>query len=390
MTKIRISLLNQAGRILGVALLVVPAAAPAAALSPSPAQRQIDAARATIQSRPADLKGYNSLAVGLTRRARETGDTAYYEEAWKALELARHLDPNNRQTLRISAWVSMGQHEFARAYAISEQYDRQYPGDSWNQSVMGDALMELGRYDEAEKAFQRMVDLKPGTAAYSRVAYVRELRGDLNGALEIMRMALTSTESRESEDRAWLWVQIAHLQDISGDLDAADASYRSALAEFSGYHYALAGLAELTLRRGDAEEATRLAQQALSAAPHAERYLILADTLRTLGKEQEARAAEETFERLALQNVNKADNENHDLVLFYLERRPHPQWALSIAKIESSRRRDVHSLDRLAIALAANGEERQARRLMKRVLEIGTHDPLILRHAAGMGLRPAF
>ena len=390
MTKIRISFLNQAGRILGVALLVVPAAAPAAALSPSPAQRQIDAARATIQSRPADLKGYNSLAVGLTRRARETGDTAYYEEAWKALELARHLDPNNRQTLRISAWVSMGQHEFARAYAISEQYDRQYPGDSWNQSVMGDALMELGRYDEAEKAFQRMVDLKPGTAAYSRVAYVRELRGDLNGALEIMRMALTSTESRESEDRAWLWVQIAHLQDISGDLDAADASYRSALAEFSGYHYALAGLAELTLRRGDAEEATRLAQQALSAAPHAERYLILADTLRTLGKEQEARAAEETFERLALQNVNKADNENHDLVLFYLERRPHPQWALSIAKIESSRRRDVHSLDRLAIALAANGEERQARRLMKRVLEIGTHDPLILRHAAGMGLRPAF
>ena len=390
MTKIRISFLNQAGRILGVALLVVPAAAPAAALSPSPAQRQIDAARATIQSRPADLKGYNSLAVGLTRRARETGDTAYYEEAWKALELARHLDSNNRQTLRISAWVSMGQHEFARAYAISEQYDRQYPGDSWNQSVMGDALMELGRYDEAEKAFQRMVDLKPGTAAYSRVAYVRELRGDLNGALEIMRMALTSTESRESEDRAWLWVQIAHLQDISGDLDAADASYRSALAEFSGYHYALAGLAELTLRRGDAEEATRLAQQALSAAPHAERYLILADTLRTLGKEQEARAAEETFERLALQNVNKADNENHDLVLFYLERRPHPQWALSIAKIESSRRRDVHSLDRLAIALAANGEERQARRLMKRVLEIGTHDPLILRHAAGMGLRPAF
>ena len=390
MTKIRISLLNQAGRILGVALLVVPAAAPAASLSPSPAQRQIDAARATIQSRPADLKGYNSLAVGLTRRARETGDTAYYEEAWKALELARHLDSNNRQTLRISAWVSMGQHEFARAYAISEQYDRQYPGDSWNQSVMGDALMELGRYDEAEKAFQRMVDLKPGTAAYSRVAYVRELRGDLNGALEIMRMALTSTESRESEDRAWLWVQIAHLQDISGDLDAADASYRSALAEFSGYHYALAGLAELTLRRGDAEEATRLAQQALSAAPHAERYLILADALRALGKEQEARAAEETFERLALQNVNKADNENHDLVLFYLERRPHPQWALSIAKIESSRRRDVHSLDRLAIALAANGEERQARRLMKRVLEIGTHDPLILRHAAGMGLRPAF
>ena len=390
MTKIRISFLNQAGRILGVALLVVPAAAPAASLSPSPAQRQIDAARATIQSRPADLKGYNSLAVGLTRRARETGDTAYYEEAWKALDLARRLDPNNRQTLRISAWVSMGQHEFARAYAISEQYDRQYPGDSWNQSVMGDALMELGRYDEAEKAVQRMVDLKPGTAAYSRVAYVRELRGDLNGALEIMRMALTSTESRESEDRAWLWVQIAHLQDISGDLDAADASYRSALAEFSGYHYALAGLAELTLRRGDAEEATRLAQQALSAAPHAERYLILADTLRTLGKEQEARAAEETFERLALQNVNKADNENHDLVLFYLERRPHPQWALSIAKIESSRRRDVHSLDRLAIALAANGEERQARRLMKRVLEIGTHDPLILRHAAGMGLRPAF
>ena len=50
-------------------------------------------------------------------------------------------------------------------------------------AVTVDALVELGRYDEAATALQRMVDLKPNLAAYARVSYFRELHGDLDGAL---------------------------------------------------------------------------------------------------------------------------------------------------------------------------------------------------------------
>src|SRR6185295_14875977 len=122
------------------------------------------------------------------------------------------------------------------------------------------------------------------------------------------------------------------------------------------------------------------------AAPHAERFLLLADALRSLGREAEARAAEDRFETLALQNTGKADNENHDLVLFYLERRPDPERALDIARREAERRRDVHTLDRLAWALFKNGRRRAASRLLTAILGTGTPDPLIARHAAEIRL----
>ena len=373
--------------ILALSLLMVPGANWAVTSETiSPAQAQISAARAALQRQPSSVKNFNSLAVGLTRRARETGDVAYYQEAAKALEEAERLDPGNRQTLRISAWVAMGRHEFARAYTLARQFERRFPNDSWNLSVMGDALMELGRYDEAEKTFQMMVDLRPGPAAYSRVAYLRETRGDLSGAMEMMQMAFSATDPRESEDRAWLLVQIAHLQELSGNLTGSEASYRAALESFAGYHYALAGLSELMLRQGHPEEAATFASRAIEAAPHAERYLILADALRASGKEQEALEAEGTFEHLALENVENPDNENHDLVLFYLQRRPDPRKALSIATLEASRRQDIHTLDRLALALEATGETRQAKHLLRQTLRIGTRDPLIASHAVSMGL----
>jgi len=111
------------------------------------------------------------------------------------------------------------------------------------------------------------------------------------------------------------------------------------------------------------------------------------DALRALGQEENAREAEGRFERQALENVDKADNENHDLVLFYLERRPDPAKALSIARRESGRRQDIHTMDRLAVALAAGGHPRQAQRILRRVLEVGTRDPLIRAHAAALQLR---
>ena len=360
------------------------AAHDAQAAPASPAERQIESAQAALAKQPDSVKSLDSLAVGLTRRARETGDVAYYQKAADALEKAERLQPGNQQTLRISAWVAMGRHEFAQAWRIARHYDRLYPHDPWNLSVMGDALMELGRYRDAERAFQQMVDLKPGPAACTRVAYLRETRGDLQGALEMMRLALASTDSREREDRAWILVQIAHLQEIMGDLEGSEGSYHDALNGFAGYHYALAGLAEVSLREGRADEAAAYAAQSIQAAPHAERYLLLADAQRELGKEDEARLSESTFERLALENVGKADNENHDLVLYYLQRRPNFSRALAVARQEVRRRRDIHTMDRLAVALAAQGHTGEAKRILRRVLEVGTRDPLVRAHAAAL------
>ncbi len=365
------------------ALFLTPTPAPGA----TPAEMQIEAASSRIRAGSADAHTYNTLAMGFTRRARETGDGGYYVRALDALSRSREVDPENSQIAKIAAWVWLGRHEFQRAVGIARGYVERHPGDPEGLGVLGDALMELGEYAEAEKIYQRMVALRPGPAAYVRVAYWREIIGDYAGALELLGMALAATDPRAAEDRAWALVQIGNLQEKMGHLADAEASHAAALEAFSSYHYALTARARLALRTGRAPEAVAWAEQALAAAPHAERYLILADALRALGHEERARAAEDRFEALALAHRERADNENRELVAFYLERRPDPRRALALARREAEHRQDVDTLARLAWALERNGESEQARAVMQRVLATGVRRPEILARASELGLR---
>jgi tetratricopeptide (TPR) repeat protein len=379
---------QQLRRIVALVLLTFSSAGPRILAGPavsSPAEAQIGAARARIASGRPDAKTYQGLAIGLTRRARETGDVSYYAEASEALIQAANLEPANPITQRISAWVALGRHEFAKACAMTRRYARKHPDDAWNFSVMGDALMELGRLRRAEKAYRAMLDLRPGPSSYSRVAYLREARGDLKGASDLLEMSLQSTPLTEVEDRAWLLVQLGQLREQQGDHAGAEERLREALGLFPGYHYALAALSGIALETRRPAEAALLARQAIEAAPHAERYLLLADSLRALGQEEEARRAEERFEAIALANRSLPDNENHDLVLFYLERRPDPPRALAIARREASIRKDVPTMDRLAWALYRNGSLGKARRLLKKIARTGTRDSMVLSHLRMMG-----
>jgi tetratricopeptide (TPR) repeat protein len=346
----------------------------------SPAEEQIGRARTVIASRPT-VAAYNALAIGHVRRARETGDVSHYHGALAALEESRRLDPADPEALLISAWARMGRHEFDLARRLARRYLAERPDDTRGLAVLADSLLELGEYEDAERVLDRLIDIRPGPASFGRIAYFREITGDPDGALDLMRLALAAASRDEPEDRAWFKVQVGHLQEATGDLPAAEEGYRAALRLFPGYHYALAALSGITLRAGRPEEALSFARQAIEAAPHAERYLVLADALRALGRKAEAQAAEDRFEAQAIRNSDGADNENHDLVLFYLDRRPDPARALALARHEAKARRDIHTLDRLAWALHRNGKSRAAERLMMKILATGTRDPLIRGHA---------
>lgn len=359
-----------------------------AALPQTPAESQIAVAEERVQSRPQDSAGHRELAVALTRRARETGDASYYERALTSLARARERreaeDPTELDT--IEAWVRLGRHEFARAEALARRVLAREVDDPEAQGLLGDALIELGRYEEAASAYQRLLDLRPGPGSYVRAAHYREVTGDLEGALELLSAALAATPGRESEERAWILVQMAGVQAALAGAQAADALCAQALSSFPGYHNARAGRARLALRVGDAIRAEAFARAALEAAPHPEYRLLLADALHASGRVAEAREEEQQFEREALANLERADNENVFLVDFYLDRQPDPGRALELAREEAERRADLGTLSRLARALDRNGRRGEARALMERVLAVGTRDPDILAHARAIGV----
>ena len=66
--------------------------------------------------------------------------------------------------------------DFVLAALLEPCYDM--GGDAFDYGLLGDALLEQGRLDEAINFYQKMVDMRPGLQAYSRIAYVRWLTGE--------------------------------------------------------------------------------------------------------------------------------------------------------------------------------------------------------------------
>ena len=100
---------------------------------------------------------------------------------------------------------------FATALALRRRAEKLLPGSSRPYGVIGDALVELGRYDAAFAAFERMVTLRPSLASYARIAYARELLGDRDGAAAAMRLALEAAAG-QPEPTAWALVELAKLE----------------------------------------------------------------------------------------------------------------------------------------------------------------------------------
>ena len=369
-------------------LMVVSAAALAAALSP--AGQRIAAAEKAIEKDPGRYQAYNDLALALARRARETSDPIWYARADEAIQKSLRLEPNNYEARKVQAWVLLGKHEFHAALKAAQALNRRMPDDVLVYGFLADANAELGNYKEAEEAAQWMLDMRPGNIpGLTRAAYLREMFGDIDGAIDVMNRAYQQTPPAEVEDRAWILTQLAHLELTRSRPEPAEALLQEALKLFPDYHYALANLAQVRTSQRRFAAAVDLLRRRYQLAPHPENLYALAEALERAGRAQEAAGAYTEFEQLARREMEGADNANRELILYYAGPGKNPAEAVRIARKETARRRDVYTLDAYAWALHAHQEHQEARKQIQAVLAVGIRDPHILAHAwAITGDRP--
>ncbi len=366
-------------------LLILLAAAVSMPAAESPAEISIGKAQAAITKRPDYYAHYNSLAMAYARRARETSDVNYYDEAERAVRKSLELSPDNLEAMKVSTWILLGKHEFAAALQSASQINRKVPDDVTVYGYLADANAELGNYADAVRAAQWMLDLRPGNiAGLTRAAYLRELHGKLPGAIELMQAALDATPLGETEDRAWLLTQMSHLHLVAGNPEKAESYANGALAVFPDYHYALGALGQVRMAQHRYQDAVALFEQRYRAAPHAENLFAVAQALHEAGKTADASRAFEEFERKALAESAQADNANHELIAYYVDYAGKAAEAVELAKQEIGRRQDVFTLDSYAWALAAAGDYAAAEVQMKRACAIGTRDPRLMEHAAAI------
>src|SRR5690349_4880533 len=327
----------------------------------SPAERSVQAAEKLIEKNPKNFEAYNALALALSRRARETSDVRFYQQAEETLQKSFAISPDNFDGQRIHVWLLLGRHEFAAALDEANKLNKKLPDDAMLYGFLTDANVELGNYRDAERAAQWMLDLRPGNLpGLTRAAYLRELYGDIDGALELMNIAYQSTPPNEVEDGAWILTQMAHLNLAEGQLGEAERLLHQALTMFPGYHYALGNLAKVRIQQKRYAEAVDLLKQRYEKAPHAENLYDVAEALQVAGHTREAEKAFAEFEQKSLLETNRADNSNRELIFYYADYAHEPEKALQVAEREYARRHDVYTLDAYAWALHRNGKDTEA------------------------------
>jgi tetratricopeptide (TPR) repeat protein len=336
-----------------------------------------------VRESPADRHslGHSLALLGLAyqQQARETADSSYLRKSEGVLRQALALDRNDPLVLSGLASLAASRHDFRTSLSLSRRVVALAPDTARSYGPLGDSLLELGRYDEAFRTFDRMVELKPNLAGYARIAYARELLGRPRQALEAMELALDAS-GNVPEPTAWTLVEIGKLHFSRGDVEQAGHAFHAALAAFPGYVYALDGLAKVEAARGHSGRAVELARQASGAVPLPQFVGTLADLYRSRGETalaQEQLALIGTIERLLAANGINSDLE---LALFRVDHGIRLRETLALARAAHAERPSIYGDDVLGWALARNGRCGQALGYLQRSLRLGTKDASLYFH----------
>jgi tetratricopeptide (TPR) repeat protein len=356
------------------------AAACARVLAPLPAGGVLGEEIAGLQKRadgPLRVIALEQLGHSLVARARLMNDPGLYDAALDAASCLDAAEPASPRAGLLRGHIFHQQHRFKEAEAIARTLSSTR-GSALDYGLLGDALMEQGRLDEAGRAYQTMIDLKPFYQSYTRAAHLRWLRGDLNGAVKMMELALSSASPRDPEAAPWARTRLAFYRLQQGRLDEADKGCDLVLRDRPGYVPALIVSGRLHLARKAYTSAVDVLRRAVSAEPLPEAQWLLADALRLVGAVDEAATLEAEVER------DGRLRDPRTFTLFAATRRRAPADAIAVAERELDVRADVFTHDALAWALASGGRLDEARVHMKLALAAGTRDARLFLHAAAL------
>jgi tetratricopeptide (TPR) repeat protein len=349
---------------------------------------------------------YAAIGYDHLQRARTDGDPANYSRAERSFDAALRRDPRDVDALLGAATLAGLRHDFGEQLRLGLEAQRLVPEGVAAYPEIADAQIELGRYGAAERTLQRMLDLKPNLSAYARVSYYRELNGDLAGAVEAMRLAV-SAGAAAPENVAYVQVLLGDLELQRGRLRAARLAYISALRSLPGYPAGLVGLARADAAGGALGRAAARLRRAADRLPLTATLVLLAEVERALGRPEAAEAA--LAAARAQQGLYREAGPAPDAeaVLFaadhgspgaaeYLARGMGPgrQADRSAAAAVRLGRRvwraspSVRSADALGWALTRAGRPAEGYAFARRALRLGSRDPLFRLHA-GIAAREA-
>ncbi|MFC9163787.1 tetratricopeptide repeat protein [Streptomyces fungicidicus] len=336
--------------------------------------------QAHLRAQPKDAAGWATLGTAYVEQARTQGDPSRCPQAERALRRSLALDPGNDQALAGQAALAAARHDFTGALAYADRALQRNPYSERALCSRVDALVELGRYEEAEAAATTADRRRPGVPAFTRYAYVRELRGDVRTAREVLRRALGSAAS--PADVAYVATALGQLAWNQGDHGAALEHYARALAADDAYLPALEGRARAQAASGDRAGAVAALERIVARSPLPGPLVALGELYEDRGGDGDRARARDQYALVdawtALARAGGVDA-GLDTALAAADHGD-AGAALRAARAEWDRRHSVHTADALAWALHVNGRDEEALPYARRATATGYRNAAFLYH----------
>ncbi len=333
--------------------------------------------QAHVREQPRDFGAWATLGTAQVERARTDGDPSRYARAERAFARSLALRPGNDRALAGQAALAAARHDFTAAL---DHADRALELNPYSERALCsriDALVELGRYEEAAKAATVADRRRPGVPVFTRYAYVRELRGDVRTARRVLHQALGTAAG--PADVAYVATALGNLERGQGRYGIALRHYARALAADDAHLPALEGRARAQASAGDRAGAITTLEQVVARSPLPGPLVALGELYEDRGDRAKAReqyALVDAWTALA-----RAGGVDVDLdTALAAADHGDPAEALRAARAEWDRRRTVHTADALAWALHRAGRSAEALPYARRATATGYRDAAFLHH----------
>ena len=176
-----------------------------------------------------------------------------------------------------------------------------------------------------------MISIRPDIRSYSRISYLREIHGDLPGAIEAMDLAVEAGYPG-FEETAWAGLILGELYEKSGDLTQAEIQFQKVLATRPNYPFALAALSRIHLKQDRKDQAVAELKQAMEIIPEVSFFIDMAHILKEEGKEQEVKQLVDEFLAMLADDVANGHNMDLEYARLHMELLDQPEDALQYAQ----------------------------------------------------------
>lgn len=221
-----------------------------------PVSREMTALHAQLAREPRDLSSAVRLARLYVERARAEDDPRYFGRAQAALAPWWHLADAPTPVLMARAAIRQSQHAFDPAIADLREALRRDPRNPQAWLTLANVLNVTGDADAARASCERLAG--QSIAVVYVACHAAITGGDAAQTRARLLAALAAAPSLPPEVRGWVVGIAGELAERAGQVRAAEASYREALAIDAADRYTLAALADLLLDSGRPAEALAL------------------------------------------------------------------------------------------------------------------------------------